>query len=243
MYEDRRLENEALHGAFIAEKGEEIWNWSSSAGRVRWARRSAMFADFLAPGGRDVLEIGCGTGLFTAELAKTGNRITAIDISADLLTLARRRVTVENVTFSRENAYVTTFADCSFDRIVGSSCLHHLDVDQALNEFYRLLKPGGALMFTEPNMLNPQIALQKNIPYLKRLAGDSPDETAFVRFLLNRRIKNAGFANVSIVPFDFAHPSLPEFLLPIMLPVLSFFEKVPLLSEIAGSLAIKADKQ
>jgi len=37
-------------------------------------------------------------------------------------------------------------------------------VAQALKEFARILKPGGGIMFTEPNMMNPQIALVKNIP-------------------------------------------------------------------------------
>jgi len=35
------------------------------------------------------------------------------------------------------------------------------------------------MMFTEPNMMNPQVALIKNVPSLKSRAGDSPDETAF----------------------------------------------------------------
>lgn len=201
-----------------------------------------MFAAFLGSNNREVLEIGCGTGLFTEELAKSGNRITAIDISEDLLALARQRVSAGNVTFKVENAYATTFPDGSFDFIVGSSCLHHLDVERALREFHRLLRPGGGLMFTEPNMLNPQIALQKNIPYLKRLAGDSPDETAFVRFTLGRKIAAAGFGNVSIVPFDFVHPAIPGFMLGAAVPLLNLLEKVPLLREIAGSLVVRARK-
>lgn len=242
MDNDKRLLNEAEHGRFIASRGEGIWNWSSPAGRVRWQRRCAMFADFLGAEGREVLEIGCGTGLFTAELAKSGNRITAIDISEELLVLARQRVTGANVTFRRENAYSTTFPDGSFDFVVGSSCLHHLDLNRALREFHRLLRPGGGFMFTEPNMLNPQIALQKNIPYLKRLAGDSPDETAFFRWRLGRELARAGFLEVSIVPFDFVHPALPACALKGIVPLLDFFERIPLVREIAGSLAISGKK-
>ena len=240
--DSQRLQREQDHGRWIAAHGEEVWNWSSPAGRVRWARRVAMFHEFLARPGLRVLEIGCGTGLFTAELARTGQSITAIDISPELLERARQRVTVDTVTFALENAYATTFPDASFDAIVGSSCVHHLEIDRACAEFHRLLAPGGRIMFTEPNMLNPQIALQKNIPLLKRLSGDSPDETAFVRFTLRHLLRRSGFEQISIVPFDFVHPAIPAPLLSVAVPFLSWLEKIPLVREIAGSLVIRAVK-
>jgi SAM-dependent methyltransferase len=239
---DKRLAREQEHGRWIAEHGEEIWNWSSPAGRLRWARRVALFRELLSGPRQHVLEIGCGTGLFTAELASTGQQITAIDISPVLLARARKRVTADNVVFALENAYATMFPDACFDAIVGSSCLHHLELKKALQEFYRLLKPGGGIMFTEPNMLNPQIALQKNIPWLKRMAGDSPDETAFIRFSLKRDLHQAGFSAVSIIPFDFVHPALPAVALPLAVPFLNSLEHVPLLREIAGSLAIRGKR-
>lgn len=235
-----RVEREKRHGAWIAQQGEQIWNWSTPAGNVRWARRVAMFRAFLASAGPSVLEVGCGTGLFTAELAAGASRITAIDISPDLLELARHRVTAGNVVFALENAHATTFASGSFDAIVGSSCFHHLDIDQSLRELFRLLKPGGKLMFTEPNMLNPQIFLQKNIPPFKKLAGDSPDETAFVRFLLAPVLRRAGFTGIGITPFDFVHPLIPKKLLGWAVPLLNAVERVPLVREIAGSLVITA---
>lgn len=235
---DERILHEQKHGEWLAAHGEAIWNWSSPAGRHRWARRVALFRTVLADSGMKVLEVGCGTGLFTAALADAGCRITAIDISPQLLDLARKRVTADNVVFALENAYATSFANSAFDAIIGSSCLHHLDLDKALQEFHRLLRPGGRIMFTEPNMLNPQIAMQKNIKWLKRLAGDSLDETAFVRFSLKRRLKQAGFTEIVIVPFDFVHPALPGCFLPLLAPVLAKLESFPLFREIAGSLII-----
>lgn len=236
---DKRLTREQEHGRWIAEHGEEIWNWSSPAGRVRWARRVALFRDLLSGPRQKVLEIGCGTGLFTAELASTGQQITAIDISPDLLEKARKYVTATNVIFVEENAYATTFNDAEFDIVVGSSCLHHLDIARALNEFHRILKPGGRLMFTEPNMLNPQIALQKKIPWLKKLAGDSPDETAFDRFSLQKKLSRAGFSDISVTPFDFVHPVIPQFALALSVPLLNCLEQCPVIREIAGSLIIR----
>ena len=239
---DPRLAHELAHGQFIATTGEQIWNWSSPAGQLRWQRRIQLFTDFLGAEPREVLEVGCGTGLFTQALAQTPHRLTAIDLSPDLLKLAEQRLPPGRVRFSLQNAYATTFADGAFESIVGSSVLHHLEVERALREFFRLLKPGGRLCFTEPNMLNPQIALQKNIPLLKKWAGDSPDETAFFRWRLARQLTRAGFREVTLTPFDFLHPALPRASLRGAVPCCAWMERIPLLREVAGSLIVKAVK-
>jgi len=240
---DKRIENEIKHGLYIVEKGEDVWNWSSSAGIKRWQRRAGMFISFLGNNKKNVLEIGCGTGLFTKELAKTDNKIIAIDISRELIEKAQKKLLgLDNVLFKIENAYNTSFENNYFDFIVGSSALHHLEVDAALKEFFRLLKPGGQLMFTEPNMLNPQIFLQKNIPFLKKLAGDSPDETAFLKRPLVKKMSSSGFTDIIINPFDFLHPAIPKPLIPLFEKMSFVFERLTILKEIAGSLLITAKK-
>ncbi|KKS12515.1 MAG: Methyltransferase type 12 [Candidatus Daviesbacteria bacterium GW2011_GWB1_41_5] len=239
---DTLIENEVAHGKYIAEHGEEVWHWSSPAGRLRWQRRVEMFKEFLGEDNKRVLEIGCGTGLFTEAISVTKNEIIAIDLSPILLDLARQRVSKQNTIFKVEDAHSTTFVDESFDFIIGSSTLHHLVVDLALKEFWRLLKVGGGLMFTEPNMLNPQIALERNMPFIRKLAHNSPDETAFFRWSLADKLKASGFKSISIQPFDFMHPAIPRPLLSVMDPILMGMESVPLIREIAGSLIIKATK-
>ncbi len=243
MITDKRIANEIQHGKFIAIEGEQVWNWSSPAGKIRWERRCNMFKDFLKDANKMVLEIGCGSGLFTQELAGTNHTITAIDVSPELLELAKNRVKKKNVVFKIENAYATTFKDNSFDYIVGSSVLHHLDIESALKEFYRILKPGGGLMFTEPNMMNPQVAMERNIPFMRKLMANSPDETAFFRWPIKKILVKHGFSNVSAIPFDFLHPAVPKFLIPVLNPIFNGIEYIPLLREIAGSLIIKAYKR
>ncbi len=242
MAVDGRILNEIQHGEYIKEHGEEIWNWSSPAGKMRWARRCRLFTEFLGNHKGQVLEIGCGTGLFTKELARTNNTIVAIDISDALIMKARERVTSANVHFVLGNAYETEFKSESFDFIVGSSSLHHLEVDAALKEFSRILKSGGRMMFTEPNMMNPQVALIKNVPYIKRRAGDSPDETAFFRWQIAKELNNLGFVDVSVKPFDFLHPQTPACLLNLTERLTIIFEKIPFVREIAGSLVIQCMK-
>ena len=125
---------------------------------------------------------------------------------------------------------------------MGSSVLHHLEIKEALHEIYRVLKSGGTIYFTEPNMLNPQIAIQKNIPWIKRKLGDSPDETAFFRWPLQRSLERTGFRDVRIDPFDFLHPKTPPSIVNRLNALGRFFERMPVASEFAGSLYIRAIK-
>jgi len=201
-----------------------------------------MLTEFI-PAGSAVLELGCGTGYFTKEIIKTGAKVTAIDISPDLLAVARKELGAPNVVFMEENAYRMTFPDNHFDYIIGSSVLHHPDIPKALSEIFRMLKPGGRIAFTEPNMMNPQIAVQKNVPYVKRKLGDSPDETAFFRWRLSKLLRSYGFVDIAIRPFDFLHPATPVKMIPLISGIGLSIEKCPIIKEISGSLFIKASKQ
>ncbi len=239
-----RIDNELAHGRKISDNPEFYWGWSGVAGRLRSERRAAMYISEgrLAPG-RKALEIGCGTGIFSGLLARSGADITSVDLSPELVAKARQRNSaVPNLKFLVMNVERLDFPDDHFDCVCGSSVLHHLDLAKALPEMLRVLKPGGAFVFTEPNMLNPQIMLQKNIPPLKRLLGDSPDETAFFRWNISGELRRAGFAVPVARPFDFLHPWVPGALAPAADSFGAFLERVPLLREIAGSLLITASK-
>jgi len=90
--------------------------------------------------------------------------------------------------------------------------------------------------------MNPQIAAQKNIPYIKRKLGDSSDETAFFRCNLKKKLLTAGFSRVDIRPFDFLHPTIPKFLISLTSKIGSILENTFLIKEIAGSLIIYVEK-
>ena len=237
-----RVTKEIRHGRFLAKYGAgEIWNWESPAGKLRWARRVKMLSKHLGAGMR-VLELGCGTGYFTRELARSRADIVAIDVSPELLELARANYSAPNVRYEIQNASALSYPDAVFDSVVGSSVLHHLEIEEALREIHRVLKAGGTIYFTEPNMLNPQIAVQKNVPWVKRKLGDSPDETAFFRWPLRRLLEQTGYRDVRIDPFDFLHPKTPVPLVGRLDVVGRFLENVPVISEFAGSLYIRAIK-
>ncbi len=238
----KKIENEIEHGKKISANAEEIWGWSTPAGQLRAERRANYFINLGKFNSQSkILEIGCGTALFTEKIySAVKPEIYAIDISPELLEQAQAKL--PNVKFKVDDAMNLSFADNTFDCVYGSSILHHLDMNVALKEIFRVLKKGGTIVFAEPNMLNPQIFLQKNIPYIKERMGDSPDETAVVRFSFKTKMKRAGFSNCKVFPYDFLHPATSVSMIPFVNSLGLFVEKIPLLKEIAGSVIIYGEK-
>jgi ubiquinone/menaquinone biosynthesis C-methylase UbiE len=240
---DQRLANEIAHGKKLLEGGaESIWNWDSPAGRIRADRRAAYFVSEGRITANDyVLEIGCGTGLFTRKVAAaTRCKLIATDLSEELLQMAREKF--PEGSFVHDDAMKMQFGNDTFDVVYGSSILHHLEMNKAMKEIFRVLKKGGRIVFAEPNMVNPQILIQKNIPFIKRWLGDSPDETAIQRWSFKKLMEDTGFVNVKVFPYDFLHPIVPKPLIGFVNATGKVVEKIPILKEIAGSVIIYGEK-
>lgn len=239
---NQRIQHEKEHGSLLSQGGaEDIWNWGSPAGKARAQRRAEFFAQKMYSGAT-CLELGCGTGYFTRLVAESNATITAVDISEDLLAEAREKTTAQNVVYEIADAHNLKYEDASFDLVYGSSILHHLEIDKALSESLRVLKPGGKFVFAEPNMVNPQIWAERNIDYVRKKVGASPDETAFVRFTLEPIMKKAGFVNIDLIPHEFLHPAIPAALVGFGQRITSLLEKIPVVKEIGGSLLITGEK-
>ena len=238
-----RAAQEVSHGRRILDRAESVWGWETGAGRLRAERRAQFLIGYgeLAADSY-CLEVGCGTGVFTSRLAGTGARVDALDVSPDLLDKAQRRPGCEKVSFILGNAETGENLRGAYDAVVGISVLHHLDCSLALPRLMAVLKPGGRFVFTEPNLRNPQIWLERNVPWLKPLLGVSPDETAFVRNEIAAVLERHGFVGVSVTPFDWLHPWTPRPLIPAVKALGSIFERTPLIREFSGSLLIVARK-
>jgi ubiquinone/menaquinone biosynthesis C-methylase UbiE len=242
---DPRLENERQHFDRLAsELGNVWWGNLTAAGQQRIERRSQVAAEFAGlREGTTVLEPGAGAGEFTGKLARTGATICAVELSPSQVALGRQKLSqASNVRWIVGDAGSLEFPDNHFDAVVGLSVLHHFDLDKVLPELIRVLKPGGRFFFSEPNMMNPQIFLEKNVRWIGRRLQNSPDETAFCRWSLSRRLRTVGFADVKVVPVDFLHPAIPAFAIGFMERVNALLEQLPLVREVAGSLFIFAAK-
>jgi len=242
---NQRKNNEIAHGKKIAEQAERVWGHATLAGQSRVERRIELMLNLgKITGESQVLELGCGTGEFTSRLAGTKAEITGIDISPDLLMIARKRLADKpNVSFQiGDMEDLSNLPDNYYSQAVGNSVLHHVDYEKCLKILLKKLKPGGFIIFSEPNMMNPQIAITKNIPIVKKLMNDSPDETAFFRWRISGLLKKVGFRDVQVENFDFLHPYLPDVFVNTFKKILILFEKIPIIKEFSGSILIVAKK-
>lgn len=238
----QRLKSEIRHGSEIASNAENVWGWQSPAGRLRAERRIASFLEKSRLHKNSLcLELGCGTGLFTTALSKSCDRLVGVDISWDLLRQAREKLgDSPRAQCVLTDIHSMAFRPKLFDIVLGVSVLHHLEYETALKEIRRVLKPGGILILSEPNLLNPQIFFQKNIPWLKKRMGDSPYETAFLRWSITRLLLRLDFHQVEAIPFDFLHPLVPTPCIPLVNRIGQALEKFPIVREFAGSILITA---
>ena len=110
------------------------------------------------------LEIGAGTGYFSLNLLQAGvvQEITCTDISPGMVrTLAANAERLDlPVRAARADAESLPFADESFDLLLGHAVLHHLpDLEAAFDEMYRVLRPGGRIVFAgEPSRTGDRLA-------------------------------------------------------------------------------------
>lgn len=100
-----------------------------------------------------ILELGAGTGAYTAVLAKKGHRVTAVELlDKNFELLQANTAQYPNVEAVQGDALdLGRWADASFDLTLSMGPLYHLydrgDVDRAIDEAVRVTRPGGILMF------------------------------------------------------------------------------------------------
>ena len=110
----------------------------------------------LGPGSA-VLEVGCGTGQLTGQLAAHGLAVTAIDIGASMITAARQHLSGSTVWLRVVSFEELDVPDASFDLIISATAFHWLDPDVKFAKAARLLKAGSwlALLNTEERYDDP----------------------------------------------------------------------------------------
>lgn len=142
--------------AEIYDKSEKYWN--------------SFEKDFLTPyidlvQGLKVLDAGAGTGRLSLKLYKAGARVTALDISPEMLAkLKRKNRDIELVEGDMEDM---PFEDGSFDMVFSSLALVHLkEADKFLNECYRVLKDDGKLVLVNIHYRKPLILEDEKGEYI-----------------------------------------------------------------------------
>ena len=96
----------------------------------------------------NVLELGCGTGLYTETLQKVGDHVVATDLSDEMIAFAKeKRGELENVEFRKADALNLEFNDETFDTVFMANLIHIVgNAKKVIQESKRVLKKGGLLI-------------------------------------------------------------------------------------------------
>lgn len=129
--------------------------------------------------GKTVLDLGCGQGENCLALMLRGAFVLGVDISPELLELARER---QRLTFGESelgsllvegSAEHTTLPDKSVDVIFCVACVHHLQIGEVQKEMLRILKPGGFVILKEP------VRFSKSYAWLRKFFPEQADCSEF----------------------------------------------------------------
>lgn len=125
----------------------------------------ALFAALGDVSGLRVLELGCGHGDLTLQLAARGADVVAVDVSSGLVEVVRARAArfCPGLPVDARVAPVehTGLGDGSVDLVTGKWILHHADVRTGGAEIRRVLRPGGQGVFFENQGVNPLLSFSR----------------------------------------------------------------------------------
>lgn len=126
--------------------------------------------------GKKLVEYGCGTGRRSEKWLTHGAILTGIDISHEGIKKAKERIanTDYNADYFVMNAENTGFRDSSFDIVVGTGIIHHLNLLNAYQELCRILDKDGYAVFIEPLGHNPFINLYRALTPRMRTDDEHP---------------------------------------------------------------------
>lgn len=105
--------------------------------------------------GEQVLDVGCGSGIFTEVFIDAGASLTGIDISVPMIRDAHQRLMGKPFQSAAANMYQLPFADSSFDKTVSITALEFVpDAQRAVDEMFRVTRPGGWVVLSTLNSLS-----------------------------------------------------------------------------------------
>ncbi|HTU78115.1 MAG TPA: class I SAM-dependent methyltransferase [Solirubrobacteraceae bacterium] len=166
--------------------------------------------------GKRVLMYGCGPALGAKDLVDAGAAtIVGFDISqAEIdkgLQIAQEHGYADKVDLKVADAHDTGLPDDSFDLIVGTAILHHLDVRLALAELRRILAPGGRAVFLEPLAHNPILRLGRTLTPNARTDDEHPftvhDWEMCAEAFPGFWHREAELASIPLMPLSFILPT------------------------------------
>ena len=186
--------------AFYQENKEYHVMTAGSGNKVKHPQIAVLMSQ-IQPGGH-YAEIGCGGGVVCALVAEHAH-ITGLDISSFAISKARERCASQDAAFVVGSAIRLPFDDNAFDGVYSFEMLEHLwDPVASLREMARVVRPGGFILLSTPNLFSLDLHLSK------RLFARSVDVILAGLRLLYDRVRLTPFVNVT--PDLEADPVYPD---------------------------------
>ena len=186
-----------------------------------------------------IIEVGCGTGLFTEHIAQLlpSATITATDAFPAMLEQARPRLErYGNIRLQQYDAEESLKSAEGFDAVIGCDIIHHIDEPvKAMAAWRNAVRPGGRMVFIETNGINPVLFLR---------AYGKPEEARQIlstQYNLSRWPVEAGWQDVEVGYVPIHLPNGPRSAWDVLDNIEELLHKVPPIRMIAGALLLRAN--
>jgi ubiquinone/menaquinone biosynthesis C-methylase UbiE len=152
-------------------------------GRLIKHYEGELILEMLKPGrGERILDVGCGTGIFTQDVISAGSRVVGLDFSSPMLQRAGRKFKRRPFYMIQGDLRDLPFGDNRFDKVVSVTAIEFIeDGRSAVGEVFRVTKPGGIIVVASLNSLGPwatrrNVEAEKGHPIFKHAFFRSPQD-------------------------------------------------------------------
>ena len=178
-----------------------------------------VFIDIVNPSKNDkIIDVGSGSGDLVIEIQKKQfkGKIDVVDLNKQMLNEGKKRINDKNINFYLQNAENLNFRNNTYDKYLISFCLRNItNIDQSLEEAFRIIKPGGqyyCLEFSTPNSIfisNIYSYYKSNlIPFFGKVFSNNQNAYNYLnesidmfpnQNKLKKKMEKAGFKSVNFI--------------------------------------------
>ena len=203
VYTERKWKGTESYGGttsgadFMKDQREKFWKTRAKKyENLEWAIKGGYLHAFLDAGkfcsDDNVLDIGTGTGIVAHTISPFVDKVVGIDVSKDMLSHAFRHRT-NNEEFHNMDATNLEFTDNTFTKVTARMVFHHIlkDTQKAMDECYRVIKPGGKMIFSEGVPPSPYVK-----PFYQDMFKLKEERLTFLDNDLISLMRNSGFKDI-----------------------------------------------